>query len=87
MQDYAGEHGRAREFFGSPLVFTLNSVSWRIGVSVSPFIGGFLATPASYYPGIFGGTLWERYPYALSGVAVSPHRLCLIVDCSADAGQ
>ena len=53
------------------LVFTVNTVAWRIGMIIAPFIGGVLAEPATYYPGVFEGTIWERYPYALSGVVVS----------------
>lgn len=45
-------------------------MSYRLGTLVAPLVGGFLAEPATHYPKIFGGTLWERYPYALSGVVV-----------------
>lgn len=50
--------------------FTLNTVAWRFGTLIAPFIGGLLAEPATYYPNLFQDTVWDRYPYALSGVVV-----------------
>lgn len=51
--------------------FTINTVAWRFGTLIAPFIGGLLAEPATYYPNLFKDTVWDRYPYALSGVGVS----------------
>lgn len=54
-----------------PYIFTINSVAWRFGILIAPTIGGFLAEPATYFPAIFAGSIWEQYPYALSGAVVS----------------
>lgn len=54
-----------------PMAFSLNSFAWTLGNFIAPSIGGFLAEPAIQYPGIFKGTIWEVYPYALPGVVVS----------------
>lgn len=54
-----------------PTVFAVSSVAWTTGSVIAPGLGGFLAEPAVLYPGLFKGTIWEEYPYALSGVVVS----------------
>jgi hypothetical protein len=53
-----------------PMMITVYTIAWRFGILVAPFVGGFLAEPAAHYPQLFGGTIWETYPYALSGIVV-----------------
>jgi hypothetical protein len=53
-----------------PMAITVYTIAWRFGMLTAPFVGGFLAEPATHYPKLFGGTIWESYPYALSGIVV-----------------
>lgn len=47
---------------------------WAIGAAIGPLIGGLLAEPAETMPSLFGGSLWQTYPYLLSamGTAMLP---------------
>ncbi|KAH7906560.1 major facilitator superfamily domain-containing protein [Hygrophoropsis aurantiaca] len=38
---------------------------WCVGVTVGPFMGGFLSRPHDRFPGVFSGTFWIQYPYFL----------------------
>jgi len=42
-----------------------------MGASLTPFLGAFLAKPARSWPSLFSETIFDRYPYALPGVAVA----------------
>lgn len=55
-----------------PIAFSSLSVVWSLGVTVGPFLGGYLSQPAKEYPSVFGpdapwgfGGFWETYPYFL----------------------
>ncbi|KAL2179288.1 uncharacterized protein P884DRAFT_298396 [Thermothelomyces heterothallicus CBS 202.75] len=41
------------------------SVAGNLGIFLGPLLGGLLASPATQYPGLFGGIyFFERHPYA-----------------------
>ncbi|KAL7006980.1 hypothetical protein EMMF5_003564 [Cystobasidiomycetes sp. EMM_F5] len=45
-------------------------LGWQIGCLIAPILGGVLSEPARTWPGIFAGTWFERYPFALPGMVV-----------------
>ncbi|KAI9460709.1 MFS general substrate transporter [Russula earlei] len=45
--------------------FSLLLMTWAIGYSLSPFIGGVLSKPQDRWPGVFSGPFWDEYPYFL----------------------
>ncbi|KAI0046335.1 major facilitator superfamily transporter [Auriscalpium vulgare] len=45
--------------------FALMPVTWALGVTIGPFIGGVLSRPHDRFPQIFGNEFWVRYPYFL----------------------
>jgi Na+/melibiose symporter-like transporter len=46
------------------------SIGGNLGIFLGPVVGGALASPATQYPGLFGGIeFFERHPYALPGLA------------------
>lgn len=53
-----------------PRAFSLMPLVWNIGSIFGPSIGGALANPLDVAPGekIEGGSLFERYPYALPNI-------------------
>lgn len=53
-----------------PRAFSLMPLVWNIGSIFGPSIGGALANPLDVTPGekIEGGSLFERYPYALPNI-------------------
>ncbi|KAM0720359.1 hypothetical protein Q7P37_004495 [Cladosporium fusiforme] len=53
-----------------PRAFSLMPLVWNIGSIFGPSIGGALANPLDVKPGekIEGGSLFERYPYALPNI-------------------
>lgn len=62
-----------------PLAYTVNSSCWTLGMLIAPNVGGYLAEPALHWPDYFKDTIWERYPFALSGVAVSLLYYCNVL--------
>lgn len=72
--------------------FALLSVTWYIGSTLGPLIGGSLSKPAERFPGVFAARAWDaigmrgfwtRYPYflpcfAAAGVAASAWCVALI---------
>lgn len=68
-----------------PVAFSCLSVVWSMGVTIGPFLGGFLSQPAQVYPDTFGaqaplgfGGLWETYPYLLPCLAAGCTTLAAI---------
>lgn len=49
----------------------LTGVGWQVGTTLAPTLGGIFAQPATTWPGIFRGTIFEVYPYALSCIVVT----------------
>jgi hypothetical protein len=46
------------------------SIGGNLGLFLGPVVGGALASPATKYPGLFGGIpFFEQHPYALPGFA------------------
>ncbi|EIN04047.1 MFS general substrate transporter [Punctularia strigosozonata HHB-11173 SS5] len=45
--------------------FALLPLTWAVGVTVGPFIGGTLSRPHDAWPKTFGGRFWRKYPYFL----------------------
>lgn len=43
----------------------LTTGCWSLGLVVGPAYGGMLANPTQLYPHIFGGTIFDTYPYLL----------------------
>ncbi|KAI0264194.1 MFS general substrate transporter [Gloeopeniophorella convolvens] len=53
------------------LGFSLLPVAWAVGVTIGPFLGGFLARPQVRWPTLFGHSFWAEYPYFLPAAAAS----------------
>jgi len=53
------------------------SVTWAIGGTVGPFIGGVLSRPQDRWPNVFSHPFWGRYPYFLPCLATSAYGLLL----------
>ena len=47
--------------------YAIVGFGWQVASIVSPLLGGVFSAPARTWPGLFQGTLFERYPYALPG--------------------
>ncbi|KAF3923650.1 hypothetical protein ABW21_db0207303 [Orbilia brochopaga] len=63
--------------------FSLFAFAGNLGILFGPLIGGVLAEPAVQYPKIFQGIpFFERYPYALSSLAVGAISLVVTVICA-----
>ncbi|KXN91960.1 Protein ZINC INDUCED FACILITATOR-LIKE 1 [Leucoagaricus sp. SymC.cos] len=45
--------------------FALVHAPWAIGSSIGPLIGGYFANPHIQFPNLFGGRLWQDFPYLL----------------------
>ncbi|KAK5989833.1 Efflux pump azaK [Cladobotryum mycophilum] len=52
--------------------FSWFAFAGNIGIFLGPILGGTLADPVAQYPGVFGGiAFFEKYPYALVGIALT----------------
>ncbi|KAI5988258.1 MFS general substrate transporter [Pisolithus marmoratus] len=45
--------------------FALIPITFSVGASIAPFIGGSLAKPHDRWPELFSGSFWVQYPYFL----------------------
>ncbi|KAH3919147.1 hypothetical protein HBH56_029400 [Parastagonospora nodorum] len=51
-----------------PRAYSIMPFVWCLGTIVGGFLGGVLARPALQWPGTFGGTIFETYPYLLPNI-------------------
>lgn len=49
--------------------FALLPVTWSLGATVGPLLGGLLARPQDNFPSLFPGKFWADYPYFLPCLA------------------
>lgn len=52
--------------------------TYALGVVIGDGIGGMVSEPAAWAPGVFGGTVFERFPYLLPNVLFSSVILCAL---------
>ncbi|KAN0136120.1 major facilitator superfamily [Lactarius tabidus] len=45
--------------------FSLIPVTWAVGGTIGPFIGGVLSRPQDHWPNLFSHPFWGEYPYFL----------------------
>ncbi|KAI0058970.1 MFS general substrate transporter [Artomyces pyxidatus] len=45
--------------------FALFPVTWAVGATIGPFIGGILSRPQDHFPEVFKNDFWKNYPYFL----------------------
>ncbi|KAA1467087.1 MFS general substrate transporter [Dentipellis sp. KUC8613] len=59
---------------------SLMPVTWAVGSTIGPLMGGQLSRPATRFPEIFGSPFWRQYPYFLPcGVAAAFTTLSLVL--------
>ncbi|KAH9926269.1 MFS general substrate transporter [Epithele typhae] len=51
--------------------FAMHSVSWAVGITIAPFIGGQLARPHDRWPSLFTHPFWRKYAYFLPCLAAA----------------
>lgn len=49
----------------------LTTGCWSLGLVFGPACGGLLASPAQLYPHLFGGTIFETFPYLLPNLVTA----------------
>ncbi|KAH9054522.1 MFS general substrate transporter [Lactarius vividus] len=59
--------------------FSLIPVTWAVGSTVGPFIGGVLSRPQDRWPNLFSHPFWGEYPYFLPCLATSAYALLLSI--------
>ncbi|KAN0136102.1 Major facilitator superfamily domain containing protein [Lactarius tabidus] len=57
--------------------FSLIPVTWAIGGTLGPFIGGMLSRPQDRWPNLFSHPFWGEYPYFLPCLATATFVLLL----------
>ncbi|KAH8993664.1 major facilitator superfamily transporter [Lactarius deliciosus] len=62
--------------------FSLITITWAVGSTIGPFIGGVLSGPQDRWPTIFSHPFWGEYPYFLPCLATAA-RLALRSQMSA----
>ncbi|KAJ6256261.1 Efflux pump azaK [Drechslerella dactyloides] len=63
--------------------FSLFAFAGNLGILFGPLVGGVLAEPAVQYPRLFHNVpFFERYPYALSSLAVGAISLVITAACA-----
>ncbi|KAH8979282.1 MFS general substrate transporter [Lactarius akahatsu] len=55
--------------------FLLLSVTWGVGCTIGPFIGGVLSRPQDRWPNVFSHPFWGQYPYFLPCLATATYAL------------
>ncbi|KAH8985274.1 MFS general substrate transporter [Lactarius akahatsu] len=55
--------------------FLLLSVTWAVGCTIGPFIGGVLSRPQDRWPNVFSHPFWGQYPYFLPCLATATYAL------------
>ncbi|KAI9443934.1 MFS general substrate transporter [Lactarius indigo] len=68
MADLTDETNMARGF-------SLIPVTWAIGSTIGPFIGGVLSRPQDRWPNVFSHPFWGEYPYFLPCLATAAYAL------------
>jgi len=56
---------------------SLISVTWAVGGTVGPFIGGVLSRPQDRWPNLFSHPFWGTYPYFLPCLATAAYGIVL----------
>ncbi|KAI9443937.1 MFS general substrate transporter [Lactarius indigo] len=59
--------------------FSLIPVTWAVGSTVGPFIGGVLSRPQDRWPNVFSHPFWGEFPYLLPCLATSAYTLILFI--------
>ncbi|KAH9059729.1 MFS general substrate transporter [Lactarius vividus] len=55
--------------------FSLLPVTWCVGSTIGPFIGGLLSRPQDRWPNVFSHPFWGEYPYFLPCLATATYSL------------
>ncbi|KAH9169218.1 MFS general substrate transporter [Lactarius sanguifluus] len=55
--------------------FSLITITWAVGGTIGPFIGGVLSRPQDRWPTIFPHPFWGEYPYFLPCLATAAYVL------------
>ncbi|KAH9026662.1 MFS general substrate transporter [Lactarius hengduanensis] len=55
--------------------FSLIPVTWAVGSTIGPFIGGVLSRPQDRWPNVFSHPFWGEYPYFLPCLATAAYAL------------
>ncbi|KAH8989132.1 MFS general substrate transporter [Lactarius akahatsu] len=55
--------------------FSLIPVTWAVGSTIGPFIGGMLSRPQDRWPNVFSHPFWGKYPYFLPCLATAAYAL------------
>jgi len=55
--------------------FSLIAVTWSVGGTLGPFIGGVLSRPQDRWPDLFSHPFWGQYPYFLPCLATATYGL------------
>ncbi|KAI9443935.1 MFS general substrate transporter [Lactarius indigo] len=55
--------------------FSLITVTWAVGSTIGPFIGGVLSRPQDRWPRVFSHPFWGQYPYFLPCLATAAYAL------------
>ncbi|KAI9452894.1 MFS general substrate transporter [Lactarius psammicola] len=55
--------------------FSLITVTWALGCSIGPFIGGVLSRPQDHWPNVFSHPFWGEYPYFLPCLVTAAYAL------------
>ncbi|KAH9054524.1 MFS general substrate transporter [Lactarius vividus] len=55
--------------------FSLIQVTWAVGSTIGPFIGGVLSRPQDRWPNVFSHPFWGEYPYFLPCLATAAYAL------------
>ncbi|KAH9935200.1 major facilitator superfamily transporter [Epithele typhae] len=60
--------------------FACLPISWSLGATIAPMIGGILARPQDQWPNLFSHPFWGKYPYFLPcAVASAFTAVCFII--------
>ncbi|KAH9054529.1 MFS general substrate transporter [Lactarius vividus] len=55
--------------------FSLIPVTWAVGGTIGPFVGGMLSRPQDHWPNVFSHPFWGEYPYFLPCLATAAYSL------------
>ncbi|KAI9443946.1 MFS general substrate transporter [Lactarius indigo] len=55
--------------------FSLIIITWAVGSTIGPFIGGVLSRPQDRWPNLFSHPFWGEYPYFLPCLASATYAL------------
>ncbi|KAI9443931.1 MFS general substrate transporter, partial [Lactarius indigo] len=55
--------------------FSLIPVTWAVGGTIGPFVGGVLSRPQDHWPNVFSHPFWGEYPYFLPCLATAAYSL------------